>query len=501
MIYHANCLDVIASMGNDTIDALVTDPPYGLAFMNRAWDKALPDPKVWSECLRAMKPGAHGVIFGAPRMYHRLACQVEDAGFEVRDVLMWMFGSGFPKNHDPSKAVDKKRNDAEEVRVVCRAIRAQMDTLEVSSREIADDFGVSPGMVDHWAARDTYSQPNLPTWDQWVRLRDLLGMGGELDAEVRRLNDRKGQVGEAWLERPITGEVQGHTSVNYGLSTRDGAARDVAVSDEARRLLGLGTALKPAYEPILLVRKPLRGTVVENVLAYGTGCLNIGACRVGHDEEVKTTTRTAPRYSGIVYGGVVGGAQSSISGPAAEGRWPANVILDEEAGALLDEQSGYAKDGVAVNRNRRERATSPVAYAPKNARGADVGFGGGGGASRFFYCAKASKAEREAGLEHLDTRTVTDGREVTNDTAYQRGATERRNTHPTVKPIALMRYLVRLIAPEGGTVFDPFTGSGSTGVACALEDVAFVGAELEAEYVKIANARVEHALGLFRGDL
>ena len=461
MIYHANCLDVIASMGNDTIDALVTDPPYGLAFMNRAWDKALPDPKVWSECLRAMKPGAHGVIFGAPRMYHRLACQVEDAGFEVRDVLMWMFGSGFPKNHDPSKAVDKKRNDAEEVRVVCRAIRAQMDTLEVSSREIADDFGVSPGMVDHWAARDTYSQPNLPTWDQWVRLRDLLGMGGELDAEVRRLNDRKGQVGEAWLERPITGEVRSASPVsNYGITSRDGLARDLPQSEEARRLLGLGTALKPAYEPILLVRKPLRGTVAENVLAYGTGCLNIGACRVGVEGGTKKSNPVPGSATQSAYGrGLNGGGCEPIDA----GRWPANVILDEAAGALLDEQT---------------RAS----------------------VSRYFYCAKASKAEREAGLDHLDTRTVTDGRAVTNDTAYQRGATERRNTHPTVKPIALMRYLVRLIAPEGGTVFDPFTGSGSTGVACALEDVAFVGAELEAEYVKIANARVEHALGLFRDE-
>lgn len=381
MIYHANCLDVIASMGDNTLDALVTDPPYGLGFMGRAWDKALPDPRIWRECLRAMKPGAHGVIFGAPRMYHRLACQVEDAGFEVRDVLMWMFGSGFPKSHDPSKAV--------------------------------------------------------------------------------------------------------------GITSRDGLARDLPQSEEARRLLGLGTALKPAYEPILLVRKPLRGTVAENVLAYGTGCLNIGACRVG-DEPITQHGRSGDGF---------GFSSAEAPGRAWSGRWPANVVLDEEAGALLDGQSGYAKDGVAVNRNRRERATSPVAYAPKNARGADVGFGGGGGASRFFYCAKASKAEREAGLEHLDTRTVTDGRAVTNDTAYQRGATERRNTHPTVKPIALMRYLVRLIAPEGGTVFDPFTGSGSTGVACALEDVAFVGAELEAEYVKIANARVEHALGLFRGDL
>lgn len=461
MIYHANCLDVIASMGDNTLDALVTDPPYGLGFMGRAWDKALPDPKIWRECLRAMKPGAHGVIFGAPRLYHRLACQVEDAGFEVRDVLMWMFGSGFPKNHDPSKAVDKRRNDAEEVRVVCRAIRAQMDALEVSSREIADDFGVHSRMVDHWAARDTDSQPNLPTWDQWVRLRDLLGMGGDLDAEVRRLNDRKGQVGEAWLERPITGEVRSTSPVsNYGITSRDGLARDLPQSEEARRLLGLGTALKPAYEPILLVRKPLRGTVVENVMTYGTGCLNIAACRVDASDG---RPRIESKSEGSVNAFGHGLNGSRAAGTTTEGRWPANVILDEEAGAALDAQTG--------------------------------------GASRFFYCAKASKAEREAGLEHLDTRTVTDGREVTNDTAYQRGVTERRNTHPTVKPIALMRYLVRLIAPEGGTVFDPFTGSGSTGVACALEDVAFVGAELEAEYVKIANARVEHALGLFRGDL
>lgn len=487
MIYHANCLDVIASMGDNTLDALVTDPPYGLGFMGRAWDKALPDPRIWRECLRAMKPGAHGVIFGAPRLYHRLACQVEDAGFEVRDCLQWLFGSGFPKNHDPSKAVDKRRTaDVAAVRVVCRAIRAQMDALEVSSREIADDFGMHSRMVDHWAARDTDSQPNLPTWDQWTRLRDLLGMDGELDAEVRRLNDRKGQVDEAWLERPITGEVRPRPPVsNYGITSRDGVARDVAVSEDARRLLGLGTALKPAYEPILLVRKPLRGSVVENVLAYGTGCLNIAACRV---EGAPDDRDGASGLGGLKRSALVGAK-------VPEGRWPANVILDEEAGALLDEQTGTLKSGkrtgTDVARTSGSRAGGPLI-------GSGDCEGPEGGASRFFYCAKASKAERERGLEHLDARTVDDGRTVTNDTAYQRGATERRNTHPTVKPIALMRYLVRLIAPEGGTVFDPFTGSGSTGVACALEDVAFVGAELEAEYVKIANARVEHALGLFR---
>ena len=184
MIYHANCLDVIASMGDNTLDALVTDPPYGLGFMGRAWDKALPDPRIWRECLRAMKPGAHGVIFGAPRMYHRLACQVEDAGFEVRDVLMWMFGSGFPKSHN----IDSER----------------------------------------------------------------------------------------------------------------------------------GTALKPAYEPILLVRKPLRGTVAENVLAYGTGCLNIAACRVGDEPSGWGGDGSALFEGGLSREG--GEARKTV------GRWPATVI-------------------------------------------------------------------------------------------------------------------------------------------------------------------------------
>jgi hypothetical protein len=340
-VHHLDALELLGMIDDNELDALVTDPPYGLAFMNRAWDKALPDPAIWRECLRAMKPGAHGVIFGAPRLHHRLACQVEDAGFEVRDVIMWMFGSGFPK-------------------------------------------------------------------------------GGN-------------------------------------------------VTDEH------GILLKPAYEPILLVRKPLRGTVVENVLAYGTGCLNIGACRVG-DEQIAQHGRSGDGF---------GFSSAEAPGRAWSGRWPANVILDEEAGAALDEQTGVLKTHAGNVK----------------AQHAGMGFGGGagssrvvtaseGGASRFFYCAKASKAEREAGIEHLDTRTVTDGREVATDNPYQRGATERRNTHPTVKPIALMRYLVRLVAPEGGTVLDPFSGSGSTGVACALEDVAFVGSEREAEYVTIANARI-----------
>jgi hypothetical protein len=346
-------LEALPAMDAGSIDAIVTDPPYGLAFMNKNWDKALPDRRTWSELLRVLKPGGHAVIFGAPRLYHRLAVDVEDAGFEIRDCLMWLFGSGFPKSLDVSKAID----------AAAGAVRTEV----LSTRKLTGTARIIGGLSSASAGRSDEMY-------QTHKLRDTLE-----------------------IMAPAT--------------------------PEAAAWSGWGTALKPAYEPILLCRKPLDGTVAHNVLTHGTGAINVNGCRIASSEAL--VRPAIHRYENVALGKGLGAGRQE----EPPGRWPANLILDDDG--------------------------------PEEWR-------------RYFYCAKASRSEREAGL-------VADS--------------GRANTHPTVKPVALMRWLVRLVTSKGGLVLDPFCGSGSTGVACVHEGVRFLGLELDAGYAEIARARIAHAKG------
>jgi len=401
-----DCLEVLPTLDAESIDACVTDPPYaltnrvadvpaceacgrqcggrdhvnvgdpcpacsaplvyrrtmvGAGFMGRDWDNGLVafDPALWREVKRVLKPGAHLLAFGGTRTFHRLTCAIEDAGFEIRDCLMWLYGSGFPKSHN------------------------------------------------------------------------------------------------------LTGEWQ-----------------------------GWGTALKPAYEPIILARKPLIGTVAANVERYGCGAVNMDGGRIPSGDTVGASGRwgmTSAR------GWNANSIQSKTTADYehTSGRWPANLILDEEAAALLDEQSGTLTSG-----SRAAGVRTGLGFHGADGDGGPAISGDSGGASRFFYTAKASRSERNAGLEGMEERQrCADGfRNPTGDPLVDRihGLTKRQNHHPTVKPIALMRYLCRLITPPGGTIIDPFMGSGSTGCAAALEGFEFVGIEQDAEYVEIARRRIEH---------
>lgn len=412
-----DCLEVMATMEVESIDAIVTDPPYGIHFMGKSWDRPTIDanigrrdklgPEHWRRAgrskprsqsafanaateacgynfsqvaneqfeewcaawayaaLRVAKPGTYLVSFGGTRTFHRLTCALEDAGWEIRDCLCWLYGSGFPKS----------------------------------------------------------------------------------------LN-----VGE-----------------------------------------GRGTALKPAWEPIILSRKPLVGTVATNVEKHGTGALSIDACRIqgqqgsgvwgSRQENCQSTFNASPEN------------QEYRSAHHESGRWPANVLLDEEAAAQLDAQAGEA-GAFAPVRGTEPRAdgfSGPV-YGAGNAPRAGPFYADSGGPSRFFYCAKASRSEREAGCEHLPARTGAeavdreDGSAGTQSPRAGAGrvATKVRNYHPTVKPVELMRWLVRLVTSPGGLVLDPFMGSGTTGCAAALENRRFLGIEKETEYIAIAKARIQH---------
>jgi DNA modification methylase len=405
-------LAILPTLADASVDAIVTDPPYELDLMHLRWDASgiAYDTRLWKGCLRVLKPGGHLVAFGAPRTYHRMASAIEDAGFEIRDQVLWIYGSGFPKGTDISKAIDRRRYDRDAVLRVTRFLREARDQSGKTNAQIDAQLGTR-GMATHFTSQ---SQPAVPRQDQWDKLKSFLGFGDEMDAEVARLCERKGKLGEAWERRKITGYHDSPSPANEWSSryergkaaTSAKARRDEAATEAAREWQGWGTVLKPAHEPIVVARKRLVGSVANNVLSFRTGALNLAACRLPGTED------------------------------RPEGRTPANVILDQEGAQQLDKEAGVR-----------------------------------GGASRFFYVAKASPGERRAGLA------------------------ESAPHHPTIKPVRLMRYLVRLVTPPGGVVLDPFAGSGSTGIAAVLEGKRFVGIEREAEYVAVANARINHWKG------
>ena len=472
MIKLGDVVSVLREYPDNTFDGVLCDPPYGLSFMGKRWDYDVPSVDLWREVLRVCKPGASLLAAFGSRTYHRGVVRIEDAGWEIRDSIVWMYGSGFPKSLDVSKAIDKVRDDREDILRVTAFVREARDRAGSSNAKIDEAFGTH-GMAEHWTS--SKSQPAVPTWDQWVALRGLLCFDDEMDAEVWRLNGRKGEPGEAWKDAEVVGE---HEGALPGLAGERFGARETSIkapnTDAARLWSGYGTALKPAHEPYVLARKPLDGTVAQNVARWGVGALAIDACRIGDEGRAE-------------------------EGKTVAGRWPANVILDEAAGAALDEQTGITSSS---DRPRFNSGTDSVARG-KHKPHVGVGYSDSGGASRFFYCAKASRAERDAGCEDLPAKTRAEATGRDEDTAGAKnpraGAGSiggSRNHHPTVKPLALCEYLARLILPpKPGVLLVPFAGSGSEVVGALRAGwPEVVGIEREAEYVEIARRRVAHAL-------
>jgi site-specific DNA-methyltransferase (adenine-specific) len=391
-LLRGDCRDTMATLADQSIDAIVTDPPYELGFMGRRWDSSgiAYDSRVWSECLRVLKPGGHMVAFGGTRTYHRLVCAIEDSGFDIRDSIHWLYGSGFPKSHDVSKAIDK-------------AAGAERQVIGAHHRH----GGGNPRSV---------------------------AMAGSLGTQS---------------ELPLTAPA----------------------TDAAREWSGWGTALKPAHEPIVLARKPVDGSIAANVLQHGTGALNIDACRI---EGADTTTRHNSSSSSYM-SGTIGQVQEIVkpyTTGSELGRWPANLVLTHSADC--DDQC--APD-------------CPVALLGEPARFFTVTHW-----DAFRYVPKASTAERNTGLDDIAPQfapTMNNG--IGGKEHDPETATPKRNYHPTVKPLELMRWLITLITPPNGIVFDPFTGSGSTGVAAIETAHQFIGCEITAEYWPIIEARLAHA--------
>lgn len=390
VLYHGDCLAVLPTLAPGSIDAVVTDPPYGLKFMGKKWDYDVPSQALWEAALVACKPGAHLLAFAGTRTQHRMACRIEDAGWEIRDMIAWVYGSGFPKSLNVSKAIDKAAGAEREV--------------------------VGP---NQYAGRRTE------------------GSG------------------------PANGDAcYGQFGIPGGITA--------PATPAARQWNGYGTALKPALEPLTMARKPLTGTVAANVLEHGTGALNIDGCRVGAGDEYHAGYHNKEtKVQGQVYGWAQSGKYVRCA-PAPAGRWPANLIHDGSPEVL----AMFPDDGEAS-------------------------------AARFFYTAKASKADRDGGMAGMPQQQCTGGGggigDYLNDVnsasgKYGSEKAPARNHHPTVKPSDLMAYLVRLVTPPGGLVLDPFAGSGTTGVACIREGARSILIERDAAYLPIIIARMEQEL-------
>jgi DNA modification methylase len=389
-----DCLDKLKELEDNSVDSIVTDPPYGLSFMGKKWDYDVPSQDIWEECMRVLKPGGHLLSFAGSRTYHRMAVRIEDAGFEIRDQIMWIYGSGFPKSHNIGKAVDEKLGNTREV------------------------------------------------------------IGEKHRGDVQKAK----QNGSGYLADP----ANRNNTKQFGYGTE-------IITKGNTEWEGWGTALKPAHEPIVMARKPIsEKTIVDNVLEWGTGGINIDDSRINLNGDYKSKPNGRPSLTGLddKYD------SNTANQPDTIGRFPANIIFDEEAGKLLDEQSGISKStgGRSGNKEGKEANIFAEYKDGKNnwANKMYVGdYNDKGGASRFFYCPKTSKTDRNEGTD---------------------------NNHPTVKPTDLMLYLIRLVTPKGGTTLDPFMGSGSTGKAAVRGGFDFVGIEREKEYMEIAEARIQYEI-------
>lgn len=384
--YVGDCRDVLPTLPADSVDSIVTDPPYGLKFMGKSWDYGVPGVDFWEHAIRVAKPGAYLLAFGGTRTFHRLSCAIEDAGWEIRDCIMWLYGSGFPKSHNVALSIDKNLGGPDRGHRIAMASRNHPDgTYEPNGEEIPP-----------YEAKT----PEAEAWEGW------------------------------------------------------------------------GTALKPAWEPIIVARKPLAGTVAENVMKYGTGAINVDGCRIETEEDcARNPSMVNDTPTGFGKGLAMVGTGSHL------GRWPANLIHDgssEVIAGFPDVKSGKpagVKAGGQGNAYGKFAGGIPV-----------TGYGDSGSASRFFYCAKSSKEDRDEGLEKEE------GSGAFNKARF------RKNNHPTVKPTDLMRYLVRLVTPPGGTILDMFVGSGSTPKAAALEGFSSISIDDESETpIEIAISRVSYA--------
>lgn len=613
-LLHGDCLDLLPTLEAGSVDSIVCDPPYGLSFMGKGWDYGVPGVPFWEAALRVAKPGAMLLAFGGTRTHHRLTCAIEDAGWEIRDCLMWLYGQGFPKSHNISAAIDKAAGAEREVvharrfggrngesatagasnggtqggcnfkdersltapatdaahqwdgwgtalkpahEIIVRAIKpfpdqterdiivgnlcqkeaqlwlllhvsiagrssmlsqAELDEVlsiaQWSAEKLTSTQGALCGQMDtsQFASMVSTCLNIVTSWKSMLADLWKLGNTSTISTASSLTIDSKTLsylLLQTTLEGIIQAEMQAPGSQLNALpaakflnaveanitSTRMLSALGNATYRERTKRLDATADLSPAWEPIIMAMKPLDGTFANNALVHGVAGINVDGCRIDahpHDANRRNNAsvdRQAWRDNGPSTG--YGYRQDMRKPTLQQGRWPANLILDEEAAAMLDEASG-----ALVARNGGNTGATPGYDGGWNKHATDI-YRDTGGASRFFYCAKASKRDRDEGLEGMELRPsymVENGSKTSglNGERYDR-QTMARNHHPTVKPTSLMRWLVRLVTPPGGVVLDQFMGSGSTGKAAVLEGFNFIGIDREAEYLEIAKRRIEAA--------
>ncbi len=421
-LIQGDCNKIMRIIRRNTIDTIITDPPYSLKFMGKAWDYKLPSVRCFKRMLRVAKPGAVLLCFGGTRTFHRLACNIEDAGWTIKDCIMWLYGSGFPKSHNISKAIDK----------------AKGKKRKITGRD--KSFGAHNSGIYEWNKRGTIPK------NEWNK-------------------------------------------------------HDIPISSLALLWNGYGTGLKPAFEPIIVAMKPLDGTYAQNAEKYGVAGLNIDGGRIEmQQKDFEEYKEKRKAFDGCVGKTVYKGSAlqrsktKHINKIETKGRWPANIILDKKTAKMLDKQTGTLPGPWGKKKSKTKHGNAIFNPGESKFDNADWQ-STGQGASRFFYCAKASKKERNLGLQNLKAKQ----RDLTRkkgkpggDNPRNRGTKEMLNCHPTVKPLALMEYLCTLtMTPTGGIVLDPFTGTGTTGMACKLTARHFIGIELDKDYCRIAKLRMK----------
>ena len=431
-LYHGNMLDMLEVIEPNAIDSIVTDPPYELNFMSKGWDNAGVSFQVdtWKKCFEVLKPGGYLLAFGGSRTFHRIACAIEDAGFEIRDTIMWLYGSGFPK----SMAID-------------RSIEGKL----------------------------------------------TLGSGNTKD--FKRLNGKlEKKTGIGFTKNQFDNGIR---PANYNLDNQPRLGKLEPTTDLAKQWQGWGTALKPSFEVIIVARKPFKGSLADNIIKNGVGGINIDECRVGNEVMINKGMSSL----GVMHDDNWQSNREVVS--KVEGRFPANTILTYDESDYDEVCSGFP------DTRGGKRHNIAIRQSDKNSGyGFDVNtrneFNDSGSVSRYFYCAKASKRDRDEGLEYLEAKVDCDRDEncYSANVPYNRSANPRKNTHPTVKPTLLMQYLVRLVTPNNGIILDPFNGSGSTGKAVMYENhdrrknYKYIGIELTEEYLPISQARIDYVCNL-----
>ena len=429
-LYNGNMLNMMEIIEPNSIDAIVTDPPYELNFMNKSWDNSgiAFQKETWRKCHDALKSGGYMLVFGGSRTFHRIACAIEDAGFEIRDTIMWLYGSGFPKSMDISKQIDKRGGKStswfgEYLKNVLK--ERNMTQSDLSKHFLSKNGGIT-GCVHNWV-----EGKNMPTVKQFNEICEILDLPFEKMKEAER---------EVIGKKEYTDNKNIMSVSNYN-GERIHLDITIPSTDLAKQWDGWGTNLKPSFEPIIVARKPLKDSLVNNIIENGVGGINIDECRVELNGDKKTRSGCKTREDNISH--LKFRANQVNKEDNSKGRFPSNTILTYDD-SDFDEVCG--------------------------------GLGDEGSASRYFYCAKTSKRDRNEGL-----------------------SSNNKNIHPTVKPTSLMQYLIRLVTPKGGTVLDPFNGSGSTGKACMYENAdrnanyKYIGVELTEEYLPISKARIEFA--------